>query len=494
MTLNVNHKVAILAVTAGLLLAALTGAVLSTFNKLRNSEEAVLTTLRGLNNHQTADMMHDALRGDVLNALFQARKGDAAGLAQTLRESQEHREIFTEALENNRALPLGAAVNEAISKVDQPLQAYLETAQSLVRQTAVDATAAEARMPEFHDAFSALEDSMGEISTVFENEAVRINSEAASAVQNFIKVLFGAGLGALVLLLVVAAFVARSIPRPFAKVIKGLTDVSESNFSGALHVSSSSKAMAEGATSQAASLEELSATLEELSSMTKRNAESAVAGKSCANTARTVAEANEAEMQRMQETMQALQRSSQETTKIVKTIDEIAFQTNILALNAAVEAARAGEAGAGFAVVADEVRSLAQRSALAAKETAEKIEGAARQSAEGVEFTNRIALGLAEIVARVREVDNRISEVANSSQEQSTGISQIASTITQMDKLTQASAANAEETAASAVELTAQAEGLRLATLTLAQLVGGATVKNPQSPAPSHSSPPAAKD
>jgi methyl-accepting chemotaxis protein len=476
MSLNVNHKVSILAVTACLLLSALTGAVFFKFNELRDRNEAVLTTLRGLSNHQLADMMHDALRGDVLNALFQARKGDAAGLEETFRESQEHRETFALALAQTRSLPLGAAISEALLKVNEPLEAYFETAQSLVRQAAQDAAAAEARMPEFHAAFSVLEVSMGEISTVFDQEAVRIDAEAATAVQRFLKVLIGAAAGALLLLIIVAVLVARSIPRPFAQVIRGLSDVSESNLSGARHVADASRAIAEGASSQAASLEELSATLEELSSMTKRNADSAAAGQSCANAARTAAEANESEMRRMQETMQALQRSSQETTKIVKTIDEIAFQTNILALNAAVEAARAGEAGAGFAVVAEEVRSLARRSAVAAKETAEKLEVAARQSADGAEFTNRIALGLAQIVERVREVDGRISEVASSSQEQSTGISQIASTITQMDKITQANAANAEETASSSEQLTAQAEDLRTATESLARLVGGSSL------------------
>ena len=152
-------------------------------------------------------------------------------------------------------------------------------------------------------------------------------------------------------------------------------------------------------------------------------------------------------MQTMAVAMNDIKGSSDEVAKIIKTIDEIAFQTNILALNAAVEAARAGEAGMGFAVVADEVRNLAQRAAPAAKETSGKIETAVTKTTQGVQISAKVAQSLQEIVAKVRQVDELAAEVAAASREQSQGIEQVNTAVTQMDKVTQSSAATAEESA-----------------------------------------------
>ena len=178
-------------------------------------------------------------------------------------------------------------------------------------------------------------------------------------------------------------------------------------------------------------------------------------------------------MKDMSAAMDAIKSPSDNIAKIIKTIDEIAFQTNILALNAAVEAARAGEAGMGFAVVADEVRNLAQRSAQAAKETAEKIEEAIRKSDQGVQISGKVAQSLGDMVEKARKVDELVAEIATASREQNQGIQQVNTAVTQMDKVTQSNAANAEESASAAEELNAQAATLKDAVDELTQLVGG---------------------
>ncbi len=282
--------------------------------------------------------------------------------------------------------------------------------------------------------------------------------------------------GAAVLLGVLTGFYffnQRSIVRPLSLAIQQLQETGDQTVQASNEISHTSQMLAEGASDQAASIEETSASLEELSSMTKRNAENSQKANELAKQARTAADQGVVDMQAMNLAMEAIKTSSDNIAKIIKTIDEIAFQTNILALNAAVEAARAGEAGLGFAVVADEVRNLAQRSAQAAKETAAKIEGAISKTGQGVEISNKVTRTLNEIVTKARQVDELAAEVANASHEQTQGITQINSAVGQMDKVTQSNAASAEESAAAAAELNAQAAAMKDSVAELMQLVGG---------------------
>ncbi len=266
-------------------------------------------------------------------------------------------------------------------------------------------------------------------------------------------------------------FNRRLIVAPLRASITSLRNASEQTSAASTQISSSSQLLAEGSSEQAASLEETSATLEEIASMTKKNADNADAAKRLAARTRSAADSGTSEMAAMTEAMGAIKASGDNIARIIKTIDEIAFQTNILALNAAVEAARAGEAGLGFAVVADEVRSLAQRSAQAARETAEKIEDSIGKSDRGVAISTQVAQRLQEIAGQVREVDELVAEIANASSEQRTGIEQVNTAVAQMDKVTQANAAGAEESASAATELNAQAEALNEAVAALARLV-----------------------
>ena len=279
----------------------------------------------------------------------------------------------------------------------------------------------------------------------------------------------------LVLGAVVAFALTRSISPPLESAMKLLQTFVVQTSSAADQISRSSQTLAEGASEQAASLEETSASLEELTSMTKRNAENADTAKTLAADTRRAADTGAADMQQMAVAMTDLQRASASVAKIVKTIDEIAFQTNILALNAAVEAARAGEAGAGFAVVAEEVRNLAQRSATAAKESSTTIEEAVGMSERGVSLSTKVVSGFSEILTKARRVDEIVAEIATASREQNEGIRQINTAVSQMDKVTQTNASGAEESAAAAEELNAQAATLKSCVDELLVLVNGQT-------------------
>jgi methyl-accepting chemotaxis protein len=271
----------------------------------------------------------------------------------------------------------------------------------------------------------------------------------------------------------IAAFIISGTSRVLTRFTRQLSDGSAQVAAAAGEVSSASQSLAGGASEQAASLEEASASLEEIASMTKRNAESAGRAKQLANQTRSAAETGAGDVEAMNSAMDAIKASSDNIAKIIRTIDEIAFQTNILALNAAVEAARAGEAGAGFAVVAEEVRGLAQRSAAAARETAGRIEDSIAKSEHGVQISSKVAGSLEEIVQKARQVDSLVAEISQASQEQSQGIGQVLTAVTQMDKVTQSNAASAEETAAAAEQLNSQAFSMDAAVAQLQGLIGG---------------------
>ncbi len=267
-------------------------------------------------------------------------------------------------------------------------------------------------------------------------------------------------------------FVARGLAGVIGRTVEHLTDTSDRVASASTEVSSSSQSLAEGASEQAASLEESSSSLEEMVSMIKQNADNShEANTLMANCSKVVDGANSSMIQ-LTGSMEEIAQASEETSKIVKTIDEIAFQTNLLALNAAVEAARAGEAGAGFAVVAEEVRNLAIRSAEAAKNTTVLIEDTVRKVKDGSDLVSKSDQAFSTLAVEAKKVGELVSEIAEASKEQAQGIDQISKGVAEMDKVTQQNAANSEESASAAEELNAQAEMMKQMVGELRDLVG----------------------
>ncbi len=286
------------------------------------------------------------------------------------------------------------------------------------------------------------------------------------SILSIVAVILGIGMGILI---------TRGIVIALTRVMADLGLGSEQVTVAAGQVAQASQDMADGASNQASSLEETSATLEEMAAMTKENAGNANEANSLTNSLQDVAETGQEAMTRMTNAIEKIKDSSDQTARIIKTIDEIAFQTNLLALNAAVEAARAGDAGKGFAVVAEEVRNLAQRSADAAKDTAELIDQSQVNANGGVEVTQEVTGILGEIVTGVSRVSDLVDAVSSSNEEQSRSVGEINRAVGQLDQVTQSNAANAEESASASEELSGQARELNGMVGTLGAIVTGDT-------------------
>ena len=279
----------------------------------------------------------------------------------------------------------------------------------------------------------------------------------------------------MVISLLLSLLIARSITGPLNRIIRSLAEGVHQVAGASVELSGSSQQLSEGSSQQASSIEETSATLEETASMLQQSTATTKQASQLSDQAKEAADKGGLEMQEMLDSMLEIKKSSDQIARIIKVIDNIAFQTNILALNAAIEAARAGEAGLGFAVVAEEVRNLAKKSAEAAKETTDIIEANIELSSRGTAMVDRVRDALNEITVQTNKVNQLMAEIAAASQEQVQATDQITLSMAMISSVTMQNAANAEESAAAAEELSAQSDSMKKMVYELSELVNGKT-------------------
>jgi len=501
MSLNIRQRLMALSLMSLFLVAVVCMVGYLALGSLSSTAESVARANTALRAQLEADMMHDALRADVLRAVLGGLKGQAAELTDAQKAAVEHTQEFREHMDELKSLSLSTAIEGSIAKTQTQLNAYITSANEVVKLAATDLHAAQARLPAFADAFKALETDMEQLSDLIEAFAKETDAAgAASGSRARLLLLVAAGGGA-ALLLAFNILASRSITRPLERAVSHTQTVAAGDLSHHIEghtrdetghlllaleqmgaslahivgqVRSGADAIATGSTEiatgsvnlsqrteeQASSLEQTASAMEELTATVKNNAETAKRATELARSAAAVAERGGVAVDEVIDTMSGISASSKRIADIIGVIDGIAFQTNILALNAAVEAARAGEQGRGFAVVAAEVRSLAQRSAAAAREIKGLIGSSVERVEAGTVQVGRAGETVRSIVLEVGKVSGLIAEISAASSEQSQGIGQVGSAINILDRMTQQNAALVEESAAAAESLKDQAARL----------------------------------
>lgn len=486
----------------GLLFLVIVGAVGSlALLKVSDIQGDIVRHSRALQNQMLADMMHDALRGDVLSALRAGQAQSADDFKGVKAALTDHVETFRDALATLEELDLGDDVRRAVDDVKPALSAYVASAESMVATAQTDAAAADQKYPQFLKAFEELEGGMEKLTEIISQRIAAVEDSSAQAANRakwliVIAALVG-GISffwvgrviskAVVVPVTVAAQVAERISKgdlshqfhpkgndELGQLLRSLSTMQDSLRQlvsqvrqgvnevdvAAEQIASANRDLSSRTEAQASSLEQTAAAMEELSGTVQHNAGSATTANQLASQASGVAIDGGQVVADVVKTMHGINEASRKIADIIGVIDGIAFQTNILALNAAVEAARAGDQGRGFAVVASEVRALAGRSAEAAREIKALIAASVERVQTGSSLVDRAGQSMEEVVSSIRRVTDIVGEISSASAEQSEGVAQVNTAVSQLDQTTQQNAALVEQTAAAADSLSAQARQL----------------------------------
>ncbi len=487
---------------AGLAFVCLLGAVGHiAVNRLSATRDSITDSMVALKAHMAADMMHDALRGDVLRALLAGLRREADAQPEVRKDLAEHAKEFRDSLDALGKAALEAEALRIVGALRPALDAYIRSADEVVALAWQDNVAAQAKLPAFQAAFEKLEVEMEHLGDLVEANA-KAQRDASVATSDTARMLIlGAGLVAAAVLLLVGRLIGNGVVRPLhaavavagavaqgdlrsrievrgddeiadlmralramndslARVVGTVRANSDSIATGTGEIASGNTDLCRRTEQQAASLQQTAASMEQINAAVQSSASAARRAAELAASARTAASRGGEVVGRVTRTMEDISSGSRRIAEITGVIDGIAFQTNILALNAAVEAARAGEQGRGFAVVAGEVRALAQRSAQAAREIKSLIGASVDQVEAGTVLAQEAGSAIADIVREAERVNALIGEISSTSGEQSRGFEQINQAMGQLDQNTQQNAAAVEETAAAAESLRRQTQSL----------------------------------